>query len=256
MGRAAVLLAICRHELRLLRRSPSVPLIFIATPIVLVAFVAPAAQAVLRARGDGSGVLFAVPGLSVVFAFSVTGTIGFSFFREHGWRTWNRLRASPAASWEIAAGKALTGLLVVAFQQIAVFSLAASLYGFRPRGSMLATMLVALSLSAFVVSYSLLVTALSRSVQQLNAISNLGGLMMGGIGGALVPLASLPGWMRSAAPAFPTYWAVQGFEHVVLSPGGLPAVITPMAVLWAYTLVTALLTLRLFRFSDTKVSWA
>ena len=36
-----------------------------------------------------------VPVTAVTFSFFLVGNVGFVIFREHGWHTWVRLRASP-----------------------------------------------------------------------------------------------------------------------------------------------------------------
>src|SRR5437868_9051419 len=59
-------------------------------------------------------------------------------------------------------------------------------------------------------------TTLFRS--QLNAFSNLGAMVLAGVGGALAPTSALPSWARTLAPATPSYWAMRGFRQVILHP--------------------------------------
>ena len=46
-----------------------------------------------------------VPGQAAMAAFFIVALVTFAFFAEHGWATWDRLRASPATSFEIVVGK-------------------------------------------------------------------------------------------------------------------------------------------------------
>ena len=47
-----------------------------------------------------------------------TASMGCSFFREHAWRTWDRLRIVPIRSIEIVGGKAIPMLALNVCQQL------------------------------------------------------------------------------------------------------------------------------------------
>jgi len=78
-------------------------------------------------------------------------------------------------------------------------------YGVQPAGAAAVgawvLMLLALGLA--------LATVL-RSVAELAAVQDVGGLVLTGLGGALVPLSLLAGWVRHVAPVSPGYWGVRG----------------------------------------------
>lgn len=251
-------LAIARHDLRLLRRDPFPVILLIAMPLVLMAFMRPAFRAALIDAGyDGvNGAEQVVPGTTVMFAFFLVGNVGFAFFREHGWQTWERLRASEARPVEVMAGKAAVPLLTSAVQLVVLFGLGTVLFGLEIRGSVLGLVLVAASLSVCLVALGYAVTAMCRSIMQMNALSNLGALLFAGLGGALTPISTLPDWARTIAPATPSYWAMRGFRAVILDGGGLGAVALPCAVLLAFAAGLGLLAARRFSFAETKTSWA
>lgn len=73
---------------------------------------------------------------------------------------------------------------------------------------------------------------------------------------ALVPLSVLPGWAHAVAPATPTYWAMRGFQSVILDGRGVSGVLLPVAVLLSMSAVFAAVSLARFRFADEKVSFA
>jgi ABC-2 type transport system permease protein len=81
------------------------------------------------------------------------------------------------------------------------------------------------------VGYGLIACALSTTQALFNAFAYLGALVMAGLGGALTPFDTLPGWAQSIAPAVPTYWAVQAYEEVILRGGGVRDVALELAVL-------------------------
>jgi ABC-2 type transport system permease protein len=80
-------------------------------------------------------------------------------------------------------------------------------------------------------------------------------VLFGAIGGALVPLSVLPDWARTIAPGTPTYWVMRGFRSVILDGRGLGAVMAPVAVLGAMTVVFAAVAMRRLRFDETKIAW-
>ncbi|WP_419921248.1 hypothetical protein [Candidatus Poriferisodalis sp.] len=73
------------------------------------------------------GPAHSVPALASLFALMGTGSMGFSFFREHGWGTWDRLRVAPIRTIHIVGGKAvpMLGTMAVAGAGGAIAQLAA-----------------------------------------------------------------------------------------------------------------------------------
>jgi ABC-2 type transport system permease protein len=108
---------------------------------------------------------------------------------------------------------------------------------------------LALALSAF----GMLVTSVSRTTNQLNAIGSVGGMALALLGGAWVPIDTMPQWAQAVAPLIPTYWAMQGFTDVILRSGGLGAVVVPAAVLLLFAAAFTVLSAWRFRFEESKV---
>jgi ABC-2 type transport system permease protein len=106
----------------------------------------------------------------------------------------------------------------------------------------------ALSLSAF----GMAVTAVSRTMNQLNAVATVGGFAMAMLGGALVPVSAMPGWAQAIAPVLPSYWAMKGFRSVVLEGGGVSDIVVPVLMLIGFGLLFTVLAAAKFRFEDTK----
>jgi ABC-2 type transport system permease protein len=73
------------------------------------------------------------------------------------------------------------------------------------------------------------------------------------LGGAWVPVETMPGWAQAIAPFIPTYWAMEGFRDVILEGAGLSGVLLPAAVLAGFGAVFTGLAAWRFRFEDTKV---
>jgi ABC-2 type transport system permease protein len=249
---------IVRQDARLLRSDPAFTLIFLIMPIIVMAFMKPAFRAALvfaGARG-ANGAEQAVPGTAVMFGFFLVGNVGFGVFREHGWNTWERLRASWARPADIMLGKAVVPLATMAGQLAVLFGLGGLAFGLHVRGSYVGLSLVAAALAICLVALGFTFLAVCRTAMQLNAAANLGTLVYAGLGGALTPISSLPAWARAIAPATPSYWAMRGFRSVILRPGGVGTVLLPTLVLLAFGAGFAALAVLRFRFEETKVSFA
>jgi ABC-2 type transport system permease protein len=78
-------------------------------------------------------------------------------------------------------------------------------------------------------------------------------MAMAMLGGAWVPVATMPGWAQAVAPALPTYWAMQGFNDVILEGKGVSAVMVPLLVMLAFGAIYTAVAAAKFRFEDTKV---
>ena len=246
--------ALVRHELRVMLSDKEALIVLMAMPLVMMAFFKPVAR--LALAGDdptANGSELTVPGMATMFAFFLVGFIGFSFFAEHQWNTWERLRASSATNAEILVGKVVPAMLLCLFQQAALFSFGFVVFGMRVRGSVLGMALVSIALTVCLVAIGVLMAAVMKTQQQLNAMSNLGAMVLAGISGALVPLSVLPGWARSVAPVAPQYWAMRGFRSTILDGGGLSSVALPVAMLLGFGVVAAAVALLRFRFDDVDV---
>lgn len=246
------------HELELLRRDVPALVLLFAVPLAVMSLFRPALELALFAEGyvweNGSGQ--AVPGVAVTFSLFLMGYVGLSFFRDHGWQTWDRLRALPARPWQIVAAKTLP-LLGLAVAQLAVlFGAGFLVLGLESRGSAVALVLLVASLPGFPVAAGMATVALARSLQQLNVVANLGTIVLAGVGGALVPMSLLPGWVQAIAPLSPAYWAMRGFRSVILEGGGVGEVLLPIVVLLAWTIALGLVAVHRFHFDERKLSWS
>lgn len=246
--------AIILHEFRVMATDPSTVVFLVLMPLLMVALMRQLFAAVLVTEGyaGANGSEFAVPGLAVGFAAFGVAYAGFTFFRDHGWGTWDRLRAAPIGSTELIAGKLVPTVAVTFLQLGLLFILGGPLFDFRVAGSWTAIWLtivvLALSLSAF----GMAVTAVARTMQQLNAIGSVGGFGMAMLGGAWVPVAAMPGWAQAIAPFLPTYWAMEAFNAVILDGGGVRDVVVPLLAMAGFGLLFTGLAAAKFRFEDTK----
>jgi ABC-2 type transport system permease protein len=247
--------AIARNDMRLVRREPTFLIIMVVMPLVVMAFVKDAFRPTLVTAGikSANGAEQAVPGMAVMFAFFLMGNVGFGIFQEHGWGTWQRLRASRATASEILGAKTVTPFVASVVQLAILFLLGGLVFSLRIRGSWVGLILVSLSLSACLVALGLALAGVCRSIVQLNAIATVGALTLAGLGGAITPIESLPHWAKSIAPATPTYWAMRGYRAVIIRPGSLSSVMTSVLMLLAFAATFGVIALARFRVDDQKM---
>jgi ABC-2 type transport system permease protein len=251
-------LAVCRHEARGMRTELPFYASALLMPLAIMAFVKPVFRHALVA-GEGytaaNGAEQAVPGMAVMSGFFMVGVVAYAFLREHGYGTWERLRATPARPWEIMAGKIGPFLVLALLQQLALFAAGRLLFGLHIAGSAVALGLVAMALSICLTALGVLLVALTSSMQQVNIVQTLGAMVFAGVGGALAPVSMLPTWIAAWAPAVPSYWAMRGYRAVILDGGGTGAVALPVVVLTAFTLAFLALAATRFRFEESRPYW-
>ena len=237
------LLLIALNEGRLIMADPFPVLLLIGMPALLLTFVA---------NGFVGGSVRSVPGLLMLFGFFGPSVVGISFFREHGWNTWDRFRASPAHPLEVIAGKALPFVVLFIMQHVILLSFGKLWFAMPWRGTLIEATGVIGSVVTVEVTFGILLVTLCRTINQVNALGNLGGLLFAGLGGALTPVSDLPMWVQWLAPASPVYWAIKGFEVLVGAGGGQRSVTWPVTVLMAFATFATVFSLWQYRFDQHK----
>lgn len=253
------MMGLARHDLRVLRNDPAFLVIFTLMPLAYMAFTREAFGAALAVSHPGAelnGAEQVVPGATVLFSGFLVGNLGFSVFREHGWNTWERLRSSKLDTTELLLGKSVAPILELLLQLTVMFGVGLLLFDLRIAGPAVAVVLVAAALIVMEVALGFMLLAVCRSVLQLNAATNVGAMVLGGLGGAVTPVESLPGWAQAVAPFTPAYWAMQGFTEVIIGGRGVVAVLPHVGVLVGFAVVFAVVAGLQFRVEDSKLSWA
>jgi hypothetical protein len=117
-------IAIIKHQLRIIRRDPWFLLIMFLMPLVVMPLFKRTMGLSLQASGfeGATGAEQVVPGQAVMFGFFVGGSAGFCLFREHGWRTWDRLRASSVSPGSLLLGFMIPWVVMLALFQCALLA--------------------------------------------------------------------------------------------------------------------------------------
>jgi ABC-2 type transport system permease protein len=227
--------ALARHNTTLMLREPGPVISRLLQPLVLITLMRPLYITALHRAG---GTIQVVTGMLVMFSLLALSIIGTGIFSERGWRTWDRLRATPARTSELLIGKAAPALALLIVQQAVVLGFGRLVFGLRvPDPALLA---VAVGAWAFaLLGLGATLGAVARSQSELNVSYDIGGILLSAMGGALVPLTELPGWAHAIAPFSPGYWAMTALRSALLGQTG--GTLRAAAVLIAITVAAGAL---------------
>lgn len=215
-----------RHNTRLLLRDPGPLIGRLLMPILVMLALRPLYVAAEGPAGAGQAAI----GALVTFSLLALSIVGGSIFSERAWHTWDRLRVAPVRPLELLVGKAVPIAGVLAVQQAVVLTVGVVVCGVTVDSpGLLGLACTAWGLALLGMGSAVGVTA--RSFGQLSATFDIGSFCLTTVGGAMVPLAVLPGWIRAVAPASPGYWAATTMQHA--SAGETVQTLRGVAVLLA-----------------------
>jgi ABC-2 type transport system permease protein len=96
----------------------------------------------------------------------------------------------------------------------------------------------------------LLVGSFARSQQAATAVANLFIVPMAFLGGAFIPLAVAPGWIRDASYVMPMRYLITGMQDVMARGEGPAAALPAIGILAGLTAVLTLVSVRVFRWDE------
>jgi ABC-2 type transport system permease protein len=226
--------ALVRHNTMLMLREPGPLASRMVLPLAFLLLLHPLYE---QAQSGSRGVIQAVVATIVTFSLLAMSIAGSSILTERIWHTWERIRTSAAAPAEQLVGKALPVIGALLLQQFAVLAFGAAVLGLKvPSLPLLAVAVLAWTLAVTAIGATL--GLLAKSLGALSACYDIGGMLLSSLGGALVPLAAMPIWIRHIAPASPGYWAVSTLEAALKGEAG--RTFTASAVLLGVTAVACL----------------
>lgn len=217
--------AILWVELKLAWRDPFPILMGAAMALVFSYFLRPVFQADID-LGAGDRM---VAGFAIMFSFFMVSIVAASFFNDHEWGTWERVRLSGVGVPAILMGKVLVPFLSFCVQMLLIFGLSRLFFLSDNEWHLGALVLFCALLAFYLVFLGILLTFLCGSLVQVSSVSSLLAPVLASLGGALVPVHLLPWWVQQVAPLSPTFWIMKGLtcsvsggcasEHMVQAVG-------------------------------------
>ena len=192
-----------------------------------------------------------VPAWLVFAMFFVALPLSTTWLQERNQGTLTKLRSLGLAPGVLLAGKLVPYVLVNLIQVILM--LAVGVWIVPALGgdaltlghSVSGLLAVALATSAAAVSYGLLVANLVATTEQATIVTGATNLLLGAVGGVMVPRTIMPETLQQISLLSPMSWGLEGFQDILLRDGGVAAAMPRVLGLLAFALVA--LTLAGFR---------
>jgi ABC-2 type transport system permease protein len=97
---------------------------------------------------------------------------------------------------------------------------------------------VAAAVSLAAVSWALLIASLARTSEQATIVGGVGNILMGAIGGIMVPKFVMPAVMQKLAALSPMAWGLEGFHSVMLRHGSFADILPSLLQLLAFAAIS------------------
>jgi len=193
-----------------------------------------------------------VPSWIVFSLFFVIIPMSTIFISERKQNTLMRLSTMNVSLPVLFGGKIIPYMLINQLQvwvMIAVGIFVVPLFGAAPLGiggsiSGLVAISMALSLSA--IGLSILIATIVESVEQATTIGGIINILLGAIGGVMVPKFVMPPFMQEFANVSPMSWGLEGFLDIFLRRGGIADVL--------FGLISLLLAAMIFKYKIRRVA--
>ena len=190
-----------------------------------------------------------VPGNAVLFGFFIALTVAMAFIGERRTGTWRRLLAAPVPRWQALLATLVPYYVVGLAQQAFLFGIGAALFGMQVAGSLAALVVLAMTTSLCAVCLGFLFAAIGGSEKQLGGIGSVVLLVMGMLGGCMVPRLVMPPFMKTLGLGVPHGWALDAYYDVLVREGtGIADIAPSLIALGGFAVAFAALGLALFRF--------
>jgi ABC-2 type transport system permease protein len=189
-----------------------------------------------------------VPGFSVMFVLmGVLFGVAFGLHDERECGAITRLRTAPIPRAAILGGKLLARFVVGLIQLVLLFLYGHLLFGLSLGHSPAALAMVMIAVVFSMTGFSLLVSAFTRTREQVIPLGLTVIMIFCALGGCWWPLYHMPPWLQRVAQLGFTTWAMEGFHDVILRDRGVLDVLPGVLVLLAYGAICLVAGARLHR---------
>lgn len=194
------------------------------------------ATAVAGAAGGFDSYTHSFCGMTLQYLLFWGMESGLVFLRERRGGAWTRVRAAPVSLASVLAGKALATAAVALLMVLATFAVGWLVFGVTA-ASWAGFALLAAAGCGLAAATGLLVAAVGGTEARARSVSILVILGVSMLGGLWVPAFLLPEWVRDAALALPTTWAMRGLDRVTWQGRGLWDALPYVAAVTAFAAV-------------------
>jgi ABC-2 type transport system permease protein len=179
-----------------------------------------------------------------------TVTFAISIVKEHTGGTYDRLRIGPIERAHILAGKGLACFFTCVL--IMCILIIGAKYLFKmPMGNWLLFVPAVLCTILCFVGMMMFICTLGKTEQSVGAAGWAMLMIMGMIGGAMMPLAFMPSWLRSFSNISPVKWGIYTLEGAVWRNFSFAEMIIPCLILLAIGFVAFMLGVLMLKRQET-----
>ena len=189
-----------------------------------------------------------VPGFGVTFLLlGVLLGVSLGLLDEHEWGTLERVRSMPMSLATLLVAKLAARAAVGTVQMALLFLVGRLAFGVSLGPEPWALLLPTAGIVFAGTAFGLVVAATAPSREAVLPLGSIAIMTMAAVGGCWWPIDLEPDWMRRAALAFPTTWAMEAYNDLMIRRQPAGAALGATAVLLAYGAVYLAAGLLLFR---------
>lgn len=186
-----------------------------------------------------------VPAWLIFSMFFVVVPISAVFIAERQHGTLQRLATQQVSFGLILVGKLLPFFVVNQAQAVVMVLVGRYLVPLAggealvlpgSGSALFALWLMAAAVSVAAVAWALLIASLARTAEQATVFGGVGNILMGAIGGIMVPKFVMPAGMQALTQLSPMAWALDGFHRVMLRNGDSSDIVLPATALVCFAL--------------------
>jgi ABC-type multidrug transport system permease subunit len=188
-----------------------------------------------------------VPGFAVTFLMlGMLLGISLGLLDEREWGTFDRMRALPVRPSHFMLAKLLSRFLVGVVQMILLLMVGWLTFdvSLGPQPWALLPPIVGIAFAG--TAFGLIVAAVAKSREAVFSVGSVVMVTMAAVGGCWWPIDLEPRWMRSVALAFPTTWAMDAFNDLMIRRRTIEVALLPTTVMMAYGLLYLTVGLAIF----------
>jgi len=158
-----------------------------------------------------------------------------------------RMFSTPTSAAMIVAGESLGRFAVAMVQGVFIVLVSALVFGVS-WGDPLGATLVVVSFALVGTGIAMLIGSFANNADQAGTFGVFAGMLLGFLGGAMIPIEVFGEPMRTIAHFTPHAWAIDGFRSLIFDGAGVVELLPVLGVMLAFALVPlAIASLRLRR---------
>jgi ABC-2 type transport system permease protein len=166
---------------------------------------------------------FTIPAQLGFIIYQITlavASLGLARERELG--TLEQLMVTPLRRWEVAMGKGVPAIAIGMLNYALMFLVSQALFHVPMNGSLVLLSLLSLVFIAAVVSWGVVISAVSRTQQQAILFVFIQAMVDMTLSGFLVPVRNMPTFLRALSRVVPLQYYMAIVRGIMLKGAGLP----------------------------------